>query len=303
MKKMKCLSVILVLILLIASLSGCAAKSEYSTGNGMAADMAAPEAGIYDSVAETVAASDGEEAPKTQSQKLIRKMHLDTETNDMDVLLGQLDSKIAALGGYVESKSVRNGGSSSTRSYRYADLVIRIPENRLDEFVDHVSDASNVVNYTESADDITLTYVATQSRITALETEQTRLLELLAQAENMTDLLQIEQRLTDVRTQLEQYNSQLRVYDNLVNYGTVNLSVTEVQEFTPVEEETVWQRIGSGLKTSWNGLVEFLTDLFVFLIVSLPILVPLVILPAIVIIFVVKRAKKKRAAKQDPPVI
>ena len=302
MKKMKFLSAMLVLILLFASLAGCGAKSE-SVSNGMAVDRAEPEAGIYDSIGETVAASDGEETSKPQAQKLIRKMYLDAETNDMDTLLGQLDSKIAALGGYVESKSVRNGSSSSARSYRYADLVIRIPEDRLDEFVDHVTDASNVINHTESADDITLTYVATQSRITALETEQTRLLELLAQAENMSDLLQIEERLTEVRTQLEQYNSQLRIYDNLVNYGTVNLSVTEVQEFTVVEEETVWQRIGSGLKDSWNGVTEFLTDLFVFLIVSLPVLVPFVILPAIIVIIAVKRAKKKKNAKKEPPVI
>jgi hypothetical protein len=102
----------------------------------------------------------------------------------------------------VENKNIRNGSANASRRYRYANLTIRVPVDQLDAFVEHVSGASNVVHYSENAKDITLSYVATQRRITALETEQTRLLELLAQAENMSDLLQIEQLLTDVGTEL-----------------------------------------------------------------------------------------------------
>ena len=224
-------------------------------------------------------------------------MSLDTETDDLDALLAELNQKIGALGGYVENKSVRNGGNTNTRRYRYANMTIRVPVDKLDAFVEHIQDASNVVHYSENAKDITLSYVATQSRITALETEQTRLLELLAQAENMTDLLQIEQRLTDVRTELEQVTSQLRLYDNLVDYGTIELSVTEVQEFTPVEKETIWQRMGSGLKESWQNLVEFAENTLVFLVVSLPWLIPLAAV-IVLLSLAMKRRRQKKAAKK-----
>ena len=66
-------------------------------------------------------------------------------------------------------------------------------------------------------ENVTLQYVSTESRVKALETEQTRLLELLENAETMEDLLTIEARLTDVRWELENYASQLRVLDNQVN--------------------------------------------------------------------------------------
>jgi len=313
MKKMKILALMLTLLLLVGMLTGCGGasmKGDYAENGMMEAPMA-PEYGmdydgVYDSVADSMGTGDGSTGSTgVKNQKLIRTMNLETETNDLDKLLSDLDAKIAALNGYIENKSVRNGSSSATRRYRYADMVIRIPVDQLDGFVDHVKGATNIVNYTEKADDITLSYVATQSRITALETEQARLLELLAKAEDMSDLLQIEKRLTEVRTELEQVTSQLRLYDNWVDYGTVNLSVTEVQEFTVVvEEETVWQRIASGLKENWESLCEAMTNLFVFVVTSLPMLLPIGA-AALLTLLVVKLANRKVAKKtkkqEEPP--
>ena len=310
---MKKIIALLLALCLTLSLCACGAsaptenlKAESSNGGY---DYMAD--GVYDSMemespAEMpeAGASGNTGSAGVQNQKLIRTMSLDTETEDLDALLTQLNQKISALGGYVENKSIRNGGSTSTRRYRYANMVIRVPVDRLDEFVEHVAGATNVVSQTESAKDITLSYVATQSRITALETEQTRLLELLAQAENMTDLLQIEQRLTDVRTELEQVTSQLRLYDNLVDYGTIELSITEVQEYTPVEKETIWQRMGSGLKDSWESLCTFAENFLVSFVSALPWLIPLSIIVALIVVGSKNRRRKKaakKAAQAEPP--
>lgn len=317
MKKMLALCLSLCLLL---SFAGCAAKS--APMEEMKAEVNyGSYGGIYDGVAD-MEMEMSQESPAekpaagstsntgsagVQNQKLIRTMTLETETEDLDTLLASLDQKIKTLGGYVENKNIRNGSANASRRYRYANLTIRVPVDQLDAFVEHVSGASNVVHYSENAKDITLSYVATQSRITALETEQTRLLELLAQAENMSDLLQIEQRLTDVRTELEQVTSQLRLYDNLVDYGTIELSVTEVQEYTPVEKETMWQRMGSGLKSSWQALGEFSENLLVFVVSALPWLIPLCIILALLIVAGKKRRarraerKAKKTQQPEPP--
>jgi len=204
------------------------------------------------------------------------------------------------MGGYMEEKSVRNGSSSATRRYRYASMKIRVPVARMDDMVEHISGKTNVITSNESADDITLSYVATESRVKALEVEQERLLELLAKADNMSDLLQIEARLTEVRTELEEVASRLRLYDNLVDYGTVTLSVTEVQVFTVVEEETVWQRIGAGLSENWENLCDGATELFVFLVTSLPYLIPLGLAAGVTAIVVTLAMRKTKKAQKDP---
>ena len=271
------------------------AKVEYGSlmDSYYSADMEVPTNGAAGKPSASVTTSQG-----VTAQKLIRTMTLDVETDDLDALLAFLDAKVAALNGYMEERSVRNGSASATRRYRYASMTIRVPVDRLDEMVEHISGKSNVVTSNETADDITLTYVATQSRVTALEVEQERLLELLAKADNMGDLLQIEARLTEVRTELEKVASQLRLYDNLVDYGTVHLSITETQVFTVVEEETLWQRIGSGLRENWKSLQEGAEDVFVFLVTSLPFLIPLAAAGALTVM-VVKLANRKKPIKKE----
>ena len=86
-------------------------------------------------------------------------------------------------------------------------------------------------------------YVDTESRKIALETERDRLLELLEKAETVEDIITIEGRLSEVRYQLESYASQLRTYDNLVDYSTVHISIREVDRETKVEPKTFWEEV------------------------------------------------------------
>ena len=303
----KRINLVAVICLLLGMLSGCGAKSE---ANGAITQGYAPEAAyredfLYDSADSVVAESKAPSKAETgnggvQNQKLIRTMHVEAETDDLDTMLANLDARIRELGGYVENKSIYNGSYSNKNTYRTATLTIRIPVDQLDGFLNHVQGLTNITSQKETADDITLSYVATASRITALETAQQRLRELLAKAENMADLLMIEQRLTDVRTELEEVTSQLRLYDNLVDYGTVHLSVTQVKEYTVVEEETIWQRMGKGLAENWKDLCETAEDLLVLIVVSLPYLIPIGLAGLLVFIVVRLATRPKKQKPQQP---
>ena len=141
--------------------------------------------------------------------------------------------------------------------------------------------------------------MATESRLKALETEEARLLELLSQAETMSDLLEIEARLSEVRGELENYASQKRLYDNQIDYATVYLSIEEVQEYTPVEEPTLWERISKGFRDNLEGVGDDLLDVLVWFIVSLPYLVVFAIVITIVVL-VIKRVRRRRKEKKAP---
>ena len=288
-------------LLLILSFAGCSAEESYSTTDSVYRTESSNGL-VYGDAMEAPSQSAGGNASVAQNQKLIRTMRIQAQTQDMDPLLAQLDSKIRQLGGYVESKNVYNGGITGNISNRHAELAIRIPADSLDDFADHIRGQSNVVSLNESVDDITLQYVAVESRVKALETEQQRLLELLEKAETMSDLLKIESRLTEVRTELEQVMSQIRIYDNKVDYATLHLTVTEVKEYTePEVEKTVWQRIGEGLSGTWNAVVTFLVELFVFLVSSLPVLIPVGVIGFFVLRGVKARKKKQSVCDPCPP--
>lgn len=279
-----------ILVLCVVLLAGCGAQSTPKENGGAAMDMSESAAGEI---------GYGSQSTGTQSallptnQKLIRKIWLTAETEAFDALLSQVEEKIGALGGYVEAREVHNYNSYNRR----AELTIRIPAEKLDQFTQTVKENANVTSATETADDITLSYVAVESRMKALETEQTRLLELLAGAENMTEILQIEERLTTVRAELEEVTSQLRIYDNQVSYGTVYLTLREVKEYTEEEPEGFFQRIGRGFMDSLEGVGNGIVELVIFVIVASPYLV-LIALAVFVAVLIGKRCRKKKAAKK-----
>lgn len=309
MNAKKLLALLLTLVMATAVLTACGAamKNESAVADGYYYDEAPMAAPMEEAVLEEEYVSDASGISSTSEntpalpadQKIITTLNITAQTENMDPLLEKINGKIAQLGGYMESQEVYNGSSyDKAYRYRYAYLTIRIPADQMDSFVELVKENANVVRQNISTENVTLTYVGVQSRITALETERERLMELLAKAENMEDLLMIESRLTDVQAELEEYTSRLRVLDNKINYSTIHLDLEEVKEVTPVEDEpkTVWQRIGSGLGRNLKNLGNGLVDFFVWIIISLPFLIP--IAAAVVVpIVLVRRKKKKKAAE------
>jgi hypothetical protein len=293
------LSVLLVIVLLLSALAGCGAKEEAAVSSPGAAPMAT-EAVMEEVLYDEASSETGSGTTLPENQKLIRTVHMDAQTLSMNPLMAWLDSRVAELGGYYEQKSVRRSGSRDDGSYyQFADLMIRIPAENLDQFVSQIGEEANVTSKSETTENVTLTYVSTQSRVLALETEQTRLLELLENAQTMEDLLTIEERLTEVRWQLENYASQLRVLDNQVNYSTIYLNIREVDEPTVMTERTVWQKIGDGFSENaidlWTGMV----NIFVWLLSSLPYLIPLAVVAVLGWKFG-KKMKNKKAKKSQP---
>lgn len=297
MKVRKCLSVLLALVLLL-TLTACGGASSSKAEAGY--DMAAPEEMANGSIV-----SDSKESPASaalpEGRKLIRTVRMDAETEDLNTLLSALDEKIAALNGYVEGREVYNGSIHSDRRYRHATMTIRIPAESLNGFVEHIEGASNVVSSNEYIDDVTTQYVDTESRVAALEIEQERLLDLLSKAETMEDILTIEDRLTDVRYELENMASQLKVLDNQVTYATVHLEITEVQEYTPIveEEPTVWERITEGFGESLEGLTDDILEFFVWIVVNSPyLLVWALVLTAVFL--TVRKCKRRKKVNSAP---
>ena len=290
------------LLLALTMLAGCGASSAPAMKNEMAMDMAVAETWAASSPevpasGALYSTSDSVAQEVSHDQKLIKRVSMDAETEDLEALLPQLMAEISALGGYIESQEVYNGSSYSSYRHRNANLTIRVPAENLSGLVEQVKGASNVVSYNESVDDVTLSYVDMETRILVLETERDRLLELMEKAETMSDLLEIEARLTQVRSNLESINSQLKVLQNQVSYATIELYISQVKVYTEVEEQTVWQRIGSGFKQNLKDIGEDLVDLFVWAITYSPQLILWAGIITVVVIVLRRSFRKKKVSK------
>ncbi len=301
---------------MLVSLTGCSSSAKFASGmtedsvarveNTSVMDMGGSYLTEESKWEETMTAEEAsvevdDNAASVQSnRKLIKTVDMDVETREFDKVMSSLEEQISALGGYIENMDTYNGSSYSYyRSTRSAGMTIRIPKDKLDGFLETVSEISNVVRRSEKVEDVTLAYVDLESHKNALRTEQTRLLELLEKAESIEDILTIEQRLSEVRYALESMESQLRTYDNKVDYSTVYLSVEEVKELTPVAEETVGERIVNGFKESLRDIGEGIQEFGIWFVVHIPYMVVwgIILVAAVVVIKKLRRRRRERKVK------
>lgn len=283
---------IIALLVLACILTGCGGVAMDSVENGMSGST-----GSFDGIYEEFAPGDPGSGAQLSDQKLITTVEINAETEDLDALMPQLSEHIAQLGGYVEFQNTYYGSAYSSYRHRSANMTIRIPADKLNDFLLHVEGASNVISKQQSQDNVTLQYVDTESRVAALEAERDRLMELLEQAGDLSDLLKIEERLTDVLYDLESTTAKLRSLDNQVSYATVNLYIDEVKIFTETQEQTVWQRIASGFGGNLRNIGEDIVDFFIWLVTYSP---QLIVIGGIIWLAVrtVRRAIKKRRARK-----
>lgn len=314
-----------------AALAGCGSASQYTMtedagymdavaespaaveSNSRSAGMGGASYNSYDYETEAVAEEaydalaadvvDESASGEVSGRKLIRTVNLSVETKEFDLAVATVQSQVDAMGGYIENMETYNGSSySGYRSNRNASMTVRIPEDQLSGFLEKVSEICNVVNRSENVEDVTLAYVDVESHRNALRVEQERLLELLEQAETIEDIITIEDRLSSVRYQLESMESQLRTYDNRIDYSTVYLYIDEVQELTPVEEETVWEQISGGFVDSLKSIGNGLLDIGIWLVVHIPYIVIWAGIIALIIVIVrtsYRRSIRKKYSGQN----
>ena len=297
--------VVIMLVLVCMFFTACGSKSDKnSTEQYSKSDMAMDDSYTITEEKETssdtvdTATSSSNESGNGQSninvesnRKIIRKVSLGLETQEFDKVVDSIESEITTLGGYAESISMSD---LLSRTDRYCNIIARIPASKLDSFVNKVSETGNVVSKDISAEDVTINYVDMQSHVKVLKVEQKRLIELIEQAVDLESIILLENRLTEIRYELESYESQLRTYDNLIEYSTVTISIEEVIRYTPqVDNESTWQKMKAGLKDSLYDIKDGVTEFTIWFVSNIPYIVFWVAVITVVIIVIIKKRKKE----------
>lgn len=302
----KALSVFTVLFLLLLTLAGCGsskstdglyAKTEslYDNYGFDASDESYEESSAESNSKGT---ADYQQIADASSRKLIRDASISVETENYDDFSSVLDTQISSLGGYVENLSENNNVYSS---YRSKTLTVRIPSEKLDEFLNAVSEGASITSKSVEVRDVTGNYIDTQSRIKALETEMDALLEILAKADSVSDLITVQDRITEVNAELEACKSKLKTYDDLIAYSTVNLNVREVKRVTSTEQESAGAEIVRRLKDNLYNIAQGARSFLISFISSIPylLIVAIIVIVVILIIKKIRKSRKKRKNKKE----
>ena len=300
----------LVLAAVAAGFCACAASNAASSPES---DKAVPmtAAGYDTGEAGADAPAQGESSlalgDADPSRKMIYSVSYSIQTLDFDDSVAAVNALAAEFGGYVEKSSI-DGAPSSGDYYapRRASYTLRIPADRLNEFFTRVSSVGTITGESLSSEDVTLQYVDVESRLSALRLQEERILALLAEADDLQYVLDIERELSDIRYSIESYTSQLKQLDSLISYSTVSIQLSEV--FSVTELKAAPQSFGEKLSDAfdkslgrvWNG-IQRCALWFLGNIVEIALWLALIGLFVLLLVIAVKRASRPKQPPVLPP--
>lgn len=222
-------------------------------------------------------------------RKIVKTGEITVRVPDVSASVGVVRALAVDLGGYVGATSAGDAGDS-------ASLTLRFPADRFDEALGRLRamDGEIVAEATRE-EDVTASIVDLQARIDNLEVSEAQYRALVERAEKVNDILAIQQRLDDVRGQIEQLKAQLEQLSNLASLST--LTVTLVPPDAPVERTAASWDAGDTLDNALAALVTVGQALGTvgiwFGVVGLPILLVLVVLGLIGVRFVPRTTRRQ----------
>lgn len=299
-KTVKIFSVIFALLLVIGTLASCGKAANdlvcYDTAEESAVGYGYDgEVGMM-AKEESVEPSNDNGETLSSDRKLVKTANLSVETKTFDEFLTSLEAKVTELKGYVETSDVSNSGYYGD-SCRYANYTVRIPVEKLDEFISAVSESAKVTNKTVNVSDITSSYIDTESHIDALKAEQTALMNILKKAESVSDTIEVYTRLSEVNAEIDSYERTLKSYDNDISYSTVEMNISEVERITEDEQEGFFAETGRRLKENIYNIGKDLRSFAIWFLSSAPYIAIFAVIFVVAVVIIKKKIKKRKARK------
>jgi len=232
---------------------------------------------------------DGEpqaEVIKKEASKIIKTADISYQFDNYKEDIISLKTIIKKHGGFISNESETNSDTEIRN-----EIVIRVNNAKFDALIKDIMSLSVATDYKNiKAQDVTEDYVDLQTRLETKRKVEERYEAILLKANTIYDILQVEQKLSYIREEIEAAEGKLRYYDDRVSYSTINLSVYETLDYTPKSpSESFGSKMKKALVTGWRGIVGF----FIGLVYIWPFWV-LLLVAFILIKRFIKRRKKKR---------
>ena len=293
----KRITLILTLLMALSILTSCgsavmmdAAENNYKSEYDYAYSESVSAGGIEVDFSDKDTAIDAADAVE---KKIIKTYRIYLESKAFDDALSLITREAERLGGYV-SQSFVSGNASTGRS-RSASYTVRVPSADAEAYIATISEACNVRSTSLTTDDITDSYYDSKARMESLVEQERRLEAMMDKAQTLGEMLAIEDKLTDVRAQINALNKQIQLMDKSVDYSYIYVELSEVIEYH-VEDPTYLQRLGESFGDSFVNFVEVLGEVLIIFVWILPFLL---VGGVIAIVAITISLKKKRTKKND----
>lgn len=241
--------------------------------------------------------------------KMIKNASVSAETKDFDKMSKDLRALLKETGSVLYSSNVNDGISyrSDRGTAAYAHYTLKVPSEKLDDFIDSLKEIMNVTHVTTTTQNAGDEYYDLEASVKALENKYAGLSEMLKNTDKSLDFntwLNISNELTSVEKELARQRAKLDALSKQVNYATLELSVTEIDKLTGEEEEEkpFGEEVTEAFKGSFEVFGEVLKALAIVAIYLLPLLIVIAVFSGIallVVLLILRSVRKKKKAKTE----
>jgi len=198
-------------------------------------------------------------------RRIIQTAHVEMHTADrFDEVADALRYAATGVGGFVENSNL-NVREFRNQQLRTLSITLRVPAEYFDSVLFRVESLATVTSTNQSAEDVTAEFYDMLSRLETRRIEEERVLAFIEQAENINDLLALEERLGQIRRQIEQYTARINNLDQLATFSTIHVRLSEREEEVVIAPTTLGGRISVAFLGSVNAIGFVFQEFVIFM--------------------------------------
>ena len=250
---------LLILALALPFIFACRSKNSYEAG---LQNKVLKEKSSLDAISSIQAPPPPSEANANIEKKIIKTAYLSIEVLNYTNSRKMIDSTLKAFSAYVVSENLQNTETQISNS-----INIRVPANQFEKLLANLTRLAKRVDFQNiETQDVTEEYIDVQTRLTNKRKVEQTYLRLLKRTNSIEDILKIEQKLGEIRTDIESTEGRLKYLNNQVGYSSINLNVYQTVDYryVPDKQPNFFQRLIKALDMGWKGIVTFLLFLIKF---------------------------------------
>lgn len=208
--------------------------------------------------------SNGEGEIETLGRKLIKDGRAKFETDNIEGTRATIFEVVDKLKGYISSDEEYKSTGRMSHT-----LEIRVPASNFDRLLTEATQGVEKFDSKEiNVKDVTEEFLDIEARLKTKKELEARYLDLLKQAVNVIEILEIEKQIGLLRSEIESVEGRLKYLQSQVSYSTLTLSYYELIP----SEKAFRQKFKNGFQKGWDNLIGFLVvlvNIWPFILISL----------------------------------
>lgn len=196
-------------------------------------------------------------APISIETKIIKNANLRFEAEDINQSFAGIQKAVVKY-----KATLSNDASGKDYHSSYRNITIRIPNQHFDTFISEISQGVQHFDTKEiSQQDVTEEYVDVESRMKAKKKLEERYLQLLSKANKVSEMLEIEKQLAEIREAIEAKEGQLNYLQNRVALSTITIEMYTSNPSESGATVSYGGKIWNSIKSGFNELSNFVLSL------------------------------------------